>query len=115
MLFRSRRSKLAAAIAAFILLWSLVDWLCRDHDGKSLKQFRFRQLLVSECPELELGRDIAITGKHRLFAQPPWPVVREAASTRPLKIKLNDGTERDIADVLCRIVTYFREKHFPEG
>jgi hypothetical protein len=32
---------------------------------------------------------------------------------QPLKIRLKNGTEHNIADVLSRIVQYFRETHFP--
>jgi hypothetical protein len=45
--------------------------------------------------------------------------VREAAktwpgNTQPLKIILDDRSEHEIADVLCRVVEYFRKDHFPK-
>jgi hypothetical protein len=109
------------AIAAFLLLWPLHDWLWHEqHPGEDTRNSRdyeqFRQQLFGNCPELAWLRDVADAGKHRGLGRSNIQV-REVAktwpsNTQPLKIVLDDGSEHNIADVLLRIVEYFRKTHF---
>jgi hypothetical protein len=111
------------AIMACLALWPLLDWLWHEHHPgedtrKNNKDYDlFRQQLFRGCSELEWLRDVAEAGKHRglgrsnvkvLEAAKTWP-----SNTQPLKIILDDGGEHDIADVLRRVVEYFRKEHFP--
>jgi hypothetical protein len=100
----------------------LPDWLWHEqHPGQDTRSSKgydqFRQQLLSDCPELAWVRDVADGGKHRGLGR-SGVQVREAAktwpgNTQPLKIILEDRSEHDIADVLSRVVEYFRKKHFP--
>jgi hypothetical protein len=60
------------AIAAFLLLGPLPDWLWYEqHPGKDTRKSKdyepFRQHLFSDCPELTLLRDVADVGEASLF------------------------------------------------
>jgi hypothetical protein len=110
------------AIAAFLLLGPLHDWLWHEqHPGEDTRKSKdyepFRRQLFSDCSELAWLRDVADAGKHRFLGRRDVQV-REVAkewpsNTQPLKIVLDNGSEHNITDVLSRIVKYFRETHFP--
>jgi hypothetical protein len=110
------------AIAAFLLLSPLPDWLWHDqHPGEDTrnKDYEiFRQQLFANCPELSWLRDVADAGKHRGLGRSSLQVREVAKSwprnTQPLTIVLDDGTEHNIADILARVVEYFRKTHFPK-
>ncbi len=110
------------AIAAFLLLWPLHDWLWHEQhpgeDTNSKDYGMFRQQLFANCPELAWLRDVADAGKHRGLGRANVQV-REVAktwprNTQPLTIVLDNGTEHNITDVLLRVVEYFRKAHFPK-
>jgi len=111
------------AIAAFLLLWPLHDWLWHEqHPGEDTRKSKgydaFRQQLFASCPELAWLRDVADAGKHRGLGRANVQV-REVAktwprNTQPLTMVLDNGTEHNITDVLLRIVEYFRKAHFPK-
>jgi hypothetical protein len=111
------------AIAACVLLWPLHDWLWHEqHPGQdtrdnSKEYEQFRQGILAHCPELAWIRDVADAGKHRGLGRGNVQV-REVAKTwpqnaQPLTILLDSGAEHNIIDALFRIITYFREAHFP--
>jgi hypothetical protein len=111
------------AIAACQALWPIHDWLWHDQHpgqdtGKNRKDYeQFREQIFKNCPELAWVRDVADAGKHRGLGRRDVRV-REVAKTwpsnmLPLKIILDDRTEHSIADVLIRVVEYFRKTHFP--
>jgi hypothetical protein len=107
---------LGNAIAAFVLLWSVHDWLWSEQYVGGNFKIGKEQFLFDDCPELAWARDIAEAAKHRDLNRTEPPVqVREVVwlSDQPSKIVLDDGSEHNIADVLLRIVAYFRRVHFP--
>jgi hypothetical protein len=113
----------ANAIIASVFAWQIQDWIWHDqHPGEDTRDSKdqykqFQEKLFNDCPELTWVRDVADAGKHRGLGR-PMVEVREVTNTWPLNatpsiIKLNDGTEHDLADVLLRVIEYWRTAHFP--
>jgi hypothetical protein len=109
------------AITAFIVLSPLIDWLWHErHPGvdtdNNKDYLSFRQKLIGNCRELAWLGQVANAGKHRGLGRFNNVQVREVAktNTQPLTIGLDDGTRHEIADVLLRVVEYFRKEHFPK-
>jgi hypothetical protein len=85
-----------------------------NNRGKTVRYVNFG---FSDCPELAWIRDVADAGKHCGLGRPTLEV-REVVNTwplntTPLTITLDDGRTHDFADVLSRVIEYWRTKHFP--
>jgi hypothetical protein len=112
------------AIIASLLAWHIQDWIWHEkHPGgetRNSKDYQpFQEKLFLDCPELQWIRDVADAGKHRgLGRQKPKVEVREVKGTwprnaTPLTMTLDDGTQHDFADVLERVIEFWRAKYFP--
>jgi hypothetical protein len=118
--FRANPGRGNAIIASFPA-WHIHDWIWHEkHPGEDTSHnkdyIRFKDKLLDDCPELSWICDVANAGKHRGLGR-STPKVREVKSnwplnTTPLTIVLNDGTEDDFGDVLCRIIEYWRTEYF---
>jgi hypothetical protein len=115
----------ANVLQASVFAWQLQDWIWHEqypgqdtHDSKVKNLHdQFLAKLLNDCPELAWIRDVADAGKHRGLGRPSVKV-REVINTWPLNatpsiIKLEDGTEYEVADVLSRVIEYWRTEHFP--
>jgi hypothetical protein len=112
----------ANAMIASLVAWHVQDWIWHDQrpgeDTRNSKDYPlFQAKLFNDCPELAWIRDVADAGKHRGLGRPTLEV-REVANTWPLNttpstIKLDDGTVHDLADVLSRVIEYWRTRYFP--
>jgi hypothetical protein len=120
--FKADPSRGKAIIASFPA-WHIQDWIWHEqHPGEdtrnSNKEYtQFQEKLFDDCPELTWIRDVADAGKHRGLGRSTLEV-RKVINTWPLNttpsiIKLTDGAEHDFADVLSRVIEYWRTKHFP--
>jgi hypothetical protein len=112
------------AIMASFAAWHIQDWIWhQQHPGEDTRRSKdyqpFQEKLFLDCPELPWIRDVADAGKHRgLGRQKPKVEVREVKGTRPrnvapLIVTLDDGTQHDFADVLGRVIEFWRAKYFP--
>jgi hypothetical protein len=109
------------AIMASLPAWHIQDWIWhQQHPGTDTRNSKdytqFHDKLFDDCPELAWIRDVADAGKHCGLGRPTLEV-REAVNTwplntTPLTITLNDGTTQDFADVLSRVVEYWRTTYF---
>jgi hypothetical protein len=111
------------AIIASFPAWHMQDWIWHEqHPGEDTRNNKnyesFQAKLLDECPELTWIRDVADAGKHRgLGRQKPKVEVREVRSpwplnATPLTITLTDEAEHNFADVLARVIEYWRATHF---
>jgi hypothetical protein len=110
------------AIMASFPAWHIQEWVWhQQHPGAETRNSKdytqFHDTLFDDCPELAWIRDVADAGKHCGLGRSTLEV-REAVNTwplntTPLTINLNDGTTHEFADVLSRVIEYWRTKHFP--
>ena len=110
------------AIMASLPAWHIHEWIWhQQHPGAETRNSKdytqFHDALLDDCPELAWIRDVADAGKHCGLGRPTLEV-REAVNTwplntTPLTITLDDGRTHDFADVLSRVIEYWRTKHFP--
>jgi len=135
------QSNRANAICASFHAWHVHEWIWHEHHpGEDTRQNidykSFQTSCVNDCPELAWIRDVADAGKHRGLGRPAE--VRRVASeiqlvgyahgtrphgvdphgvggivTNPLSITLTDGSAHDFAEVLSRVMDYWRDNHFP--
>lgn len=121
--FKAEPSRGRAIIASFPA-WHIQDWIWHDqHPGEDTRNSKdyqpFQEQLFLDCPDLQWIRDVADAGKHRgLGRQKPKVEVREVKgmwprNTTPLTMTLDDGTQHDFADVLERVIEFWRAKYFP--
>jgi len=113
----TRRHAIMAAFAA----WHIQDWIWhQQHPGEDTRNNKdyqlFQQQLFASCPELPWIHDVADAGKHRGLGRQSVEV-RAVKSTwprnaTPLTMTLDDGTQHDFADVLSRVIQYWRQKYF---
>ena len=110
------------AIMASLPAWHIHEWIWhQQHPGADTRNSKdytqFHDALLNDCPELAWIRDVADAGKHCGLGRPTlevceavntWPL-----NTTPLTITLDDGRTHDFADVLSRVIEYWRTKHFP--
>jgi hypothetical protein len=111
------------AIPASLLAWHIQEWIWHDEhpgeDTRSKDYQPFQEKLFLDCPELQWIRDVADASKHRgLGRQKPKVEVREVKGTwphnaTPFTMRLDDGTRHDFADVLQRVIEFWRAKYFP--
>jgi hypothetical protein len=118
--FKADPSRGKAIIASFPA-WHVQDWIWHEqHPGEDIRNSKdhtqFQEKLFDDCPELTWIRDVADAGKHRGLGRSTvevyevintWPL-----NTTPSIIKLNDGTEHEFADVMLRVIEYWRTKYF---
>jgi hypothetical protein len=112
----------ATAIMACFPAWHIQDWIWhQQHPGDGTRNNndyqQFQQQLFANCPELQWIRDVADAGKHRGLGRQTVEV-REVKGTwplnaTPLTMTLDDGTRHDFADVLERVIEFWRATHFP--
>lgn len=131
----------ANAITASGHAWHVHEWIWHDeHVGddtrNSIPYKTFQKTLIDQCPELAWIRDVADAGKHRGLGRPA-EVRRVASGTRlvagplggmplgatplgggivettPLCITLTDSSPHDFAEVLSRVMDYWRANYFP--
>jgi hypothetical protein len=121
--FKAEPSRGKAIMASFPA-WHIQDWIWHDqHPGEDTRNSKdyqpFQEKLLLDCPELQWIRDVADAGKHRgLGRKKPKVEVREVKGTwprnaTPLTMTLDDGTQHDFADVLERVIEFWRAKYFP--
>ena len=121
--FKAEPSRGKAIMASFPA-WHIHDWIWHDqHPGEDTRNNKdyqpFQEKLFLDCPELQWIRDVADAGKHRgLGRQKPKVEVREVKGTwprnaTPLTMTLDNGTQHDFADVLERVIEFWRAKYFP--
>jgi hypothetical protein len=127
----------ANAINASIYAWQVHDWIWHEeHAGEdtqnNLDYTNFRKDRFRDCPDLALIRDVADAGKHRGLGRSDAEVRRVAGQTHifrritgpdrrlrrtvwttPLLITLTDGSTQGFADVLARVIAYWRDRYFP--
>jgi hypothetical protein len=110
------------AIMACFPAWHIQGWIWhQQHPGEDTRNNsdyqQFQQRLFANCPELQWIRDVADAGKHRGLGRQTVEV-REVKGTwplnaTPLTMTLDDGTRHDFADVLERVIEFWRGNHFP--
>jgi hypothetical protein len=110
------------AIMACFPAWHIQDWIWhQQHPGQDTRNNNdyqlFQQQLFADCSELQWIRDVADAGKHRGLGRQSVEV-REVKGTWPLNatswtITLDDGTQHDFADVLERVIAFWRVNYFP--
>jgi hypothetical protein len=112
--FRADPSRGKAIIASFPA-WHILDWIWHElHPGEDTRgkdYTSFQEKLINDCPELAWIRDVADAGKHRGLGRLTVEV-REVRNSRPLTIKLTDGTEHEFSDVLSCVIEYWGTQHF---
>lgn len=86
--------------------------------------------IYKACPDYAIVRDMCNLGKHRILTEGQWIVEPDVTKAyddhikiilRPgspaqlqgvFKIKLKNGTTRDIKNVLCNVVNFWQEQSF---
>ncbi len=129
----------ANAIFASVPAWHVHEWIWHAQDpGKNNRdpQFKkFQENLIAACPELAWIRDVADAAKHQSLSRANVKVRRAASGTRsvgpigtfavnelaindgklevtPLAITLSDGSVHGFAEVLSRVIDYWRTQYF---
>lgn len=130
----------ANAIDVSVHAWHVHEWIWHDHhpgeDTQNNSDYKtFQDDRVKNCPELEWIRDVADAGKHRGLGRKSVNVQQVASKTRfvgafntatyntlpyngtysvqtPLVITLTDGSVHGFAEVLSRVIDYWRVQYF---
>jgi hypothetical protein len=130
---QSARHAAHAAVSA----WHLHDWIF-DEQPAGTKKDAFQKGLIKDCPELGWLRDYAESAKHRALSRrdikvdkvlPDRPFMHTVPmpvgdlgtvsfeiavkGTSPVTIVTEDGTSRQLSDVLRRVIDYWRTSWFP--
>jgi hypothetical protein len=130
----------ANAISASVHAWHVQDWIWHDQHPRedtrrNPKYKKYQDDLAKDCPQLALIRDVADAGKHCGLGRQTVEVKQVASKTRfvgpfntaqfntmpfnhmysvrtPLVITLTDGSVHGFAEVLSRVIDYWRAHHF---
>ena len=96
--------------------WHLKDWIWHEqHPGENTRSNKdheaFEAKLFQDCPELAWIRDVADASKHCGLSR--VLTVRQLPNANPICLELDDGTTYDLADVISRVINYWRTTYFP--
>jgi hypothetical protein len=109
------------AIMACFPAWHIQEWIWYEqHPGENTlgnnEYQQFQHQLFANCPELRWIRDVADAGKHRELGRRTVEVRAVEGTLRlnapRLTMILDDDTRHDFADVLQRVIKFWRANHF---